>query len=135
MSNATYFKNSFAHGEVSPFVYQSGSDLQVSQGCLTQCHNYIPLRTRALIRRQGTKAYHIFDSEDTPQRIVSFVVDQMLSYLIGENLYSFLRGKTISLKRKRRFLPLIRKLKRELWVLLNIRIRCGLFTPVIFPIN
>ncbi|MBY7649774.1 MAG: hypothetical protein C4617_04725 [Candidatus Liberibacter europaeus] len=82
MTKATHFKNSFITGEVSPFVYQSGSNLKIYQGSLVQCHNYIPLRTGALTRRPGTRVYHVFDDVDKPQRLVSFVKDAYTAYII-----------------------------------------------------
>lgn len=82
MTKASHFKNSFVTGEVSPFVYQSGSNLKIYQGCLVHCHNYIPLRTGALVRRPGTQVYHVFDDVDKPHRLVSFVKDAYTAYII-----------------------------------------------------
>lgn len=82
MTKAIHFKNSFASGEVSPFVHQSGSNLKIYQSCLAHCHNYIPLRTGALMRRPGTRIYHVFDDVDKPQRLFSFVKDAYTAYII-----------------------------------------------------
>lgn len=82
MNNLTHFKNSFATGEVSPFIHQSGSDLKIYQGSLVHCHNYLPLRTRALIRRSGTRKYHTFDKYEYCMRLLSFIVSSRETYLL-----------------------------------------------------
>lgn len=94
MVKATVVNNSFSSGEVSPFVHQSGSDLKVYKGCLVHCHNYIPLRTRALMRRTGTRVYHVFDNPDYAHRLLTFIVDPRSCALVVlgvETLQIFLR--------------------------------------------
>lgn len=82
MANMTHVKNSFVSGEVSANIHQSSSNLEIYKGCLKQCHNYIPLRTRVLLRRLGTRIYSKVTEElQGFIRLVSFIVNLDLNYL------------------------------------------------------